>query len=137
MKFFGPSALGPVMLALVAAGCTADRQTTDDAETPAYVISEISIEDPAGYEEYLQEVDPIIAKFGGVALISSSDSRVEVIEGAPLAGQFTVLQFPDAASRDAFWSSPEYAAIKHHRFENASSRILHADGYAPADRKAR
>lgn len=62
------------------------------------------------YDEYRSKVPALIASFGGTYLIRAGSG--EAIEGAPAAARWHVIEFPDEASAKAFWSSPEYVALK-------------------------
>ena len=115
----------------LAAACTS--APAPDAESTAvakgYILAEIQVTDPEPYKEYLAEVTPMVAAFGGAYIVRAG--QAEAREGAEPAGRMVVLEFPSFAAAKAFYDSPEYAAIKHFRTDNAVSRILIVEGTAP------
>ena len=46
---------------------------------PAYLISQIDVHDPVGYEEYRKLVPPSLAKFGGKFI--ARGGKIDVLEG--------------------------------------------------------
>jgi uncharacterized protein (DUF1330 family) len=57
-----------------------------------YVIAQISVKDPEAYKEYVAEVTPIVAKFGGEYLIRGGQS--ETVEGVAPGARTVVIRFP-------------------------------------------
>jgi len=62
------------------------------------------------YDEYRSKVPALIASYGGRYLVRAGSG--EAIEGMPAAARWHVIEFPDEAAAKAFWSSPEYVALK-------------------------
>lgn len=62
------------------------------------------------YDEYRSRVPALIASFGGKYLVRAGAG--EAIEGAAAGARWHVIEFPDEAAAKAFWSSPEYTALK-------------------------
>jgi uncharacterized protein (DUF1330 family) len=62
------------------------------------------------YDEYRSRVPALIASFGGKYLVRAGSG--EAIEGSAAAARWHVIEFPDASAAKAFWSSPEYTALK-------------------------
>ena len=60
---------------------------------PAYIIVEISIHDPKGYEEYKKLAPASIAAFGGEFLIRGG--KIETLEGDWTPERIVVVEFPD------------------------------------------
>ena len=73
---------------------------------PAYVIADIEITDPAGYEEYRRRVPATIAQYGGRYL--ARGGTVEVLEGDWHPHRLVVLEFPSLADARRWYESPEY-----------------------------
>ncbi len=63
---------------------------------PAYVIVEIDILDPAGYEEYKKLAGATVEKYGGKYIVRGG--RTEVLEGDWKPKRIVVLQFDSAAA---------------------------------------
>ncbi len=110
----------------VSANPSTEPQEESGPAGKAYILSEISPSDAEAYTAYLQQVLPILSRFGGRVVITPFQPK-QVIEGRSLEGRIAVIEFPSAEARDAFWASDEYAAVKHLRLENATSRIIHID----------
>jgi uncharacterized protein (DUF1330 family) len=118
------------MLKLLAAAAIALSSVPAAADGPkAYMIAEIAVTNPAAYEQYKALVAPMIAKFGGRYL--ARGGRAEALEGAAPAGRVIILEFPSFAQAKAFYDAPEYRAILHHRTDNATSRLILVEGFAP------
>jgi len=96
----------------------------------AYVVVSVDITDPEGYQSYLPGAGAAVQAHGGRLLAADPDTSV--IEGS--AGQMTViLEFPDKAAAEAWYSSPEYQGVVHLRHQSADGSAVIADGFvAPA-----
>jgi uncharacterized protein (DUF1330 family) len=80
----------------------------------AYVIAEVEITDPAGYEEYRRRVSATIAQYGGRYLVRGGAS--ETLEGDWQPRRLVVLEFSSMAQARAWYDSAEYRearAIRH------------------------
>lgn len=92
----------------------------------AYVVVEISINDPAKYERYKALAPASIAKFGGTYLVRGGTT--EALEGTWDPERFVILQFPTADAARSWWHSPEYSAARAIRQTCAEARMLLVDG---------
>ncbi|PYL98078.1 MAG: DUF1330 domain-containing protein, partial [Verrucomicrobia bacterium] len=72
----------------------------------AYIIVEIEIIDPVGFEEYKKRVVPIVEKYGG-KYIAVSD-RVETLEGDWKPKRIVVLQFESMERAKEWYNCEEY-----------------------------
>lgn len=93
-----------------------------------YLVAEVTITDPAAFAAYEALVGPVIARFGGVSIVRTSD--VKTLEGASPEGRVVVLEFPDLASVDTFYTSRDYQAIAPMRDAAARSRVFIVEGTA-------
>lgn len=120
-----------LMAALVLlAGCAGTPAAAPETATPkGYVIVEINITDPEGYEGYRAAVAPMVAAAGGRYLVRGG--KAEGREGAPPAGRVVVLEYPSFEAAQAFLDSPEYGAIAHLRTDNTDSRLMIVEGIVP------
>jgi uncharacterized protein (DUF1330 family) len=74
-----------------------------------YLIAEIHVTDDTWVPAYASEVHPIVEKHGGKYL--SRSANIKILEGEDRNNTFVaIIQFPDAASVEAFASDPAYAA---------------------------
>ncbi|HKX26409.1 MAG TPA: DUF1330 domain-containing protein [Blastocatellia bacterium] len=77
---------------------------------PAYVVVNVEVQNPVGYEDYKGLVEPSIKAYGGRYLVRGG--QVEVVEGDWVPNRFVIVEFPDAARAKAWWESAEYAEAK-------------------------
>ena len=92
----------------------------------AYLIADTKITDPQRYEEYKQQVKPLIERFGGSYAVRGG--RHDVLEGDWEPTRLVVLEFPDMASLRAWYDSPEYAPLKVLRQGAADGRLIAVEG---------
>jgi uncharacterized protein (DUF1330 family) len=92
----------------------------------AYVVADVEVSDKVMYEEYRQRVPAVIAAYGGKYLVRGGAS--EVLEGSWPLHRCVVLEFPDMAALKAFWTSPEYRALRAIRERAATSNIVALEG---------
>lgn len=81
---------------------------------PAYVIADIEITDPVGYEEYRRRVPATITQYGGRYL--ARGGRAETLEGGWQPRRLVVIEFPTMSQARAWYESDDYReprAIRH------------------------
>ena len=93
---------------------------------PAYLIADIEITDPLGYDEYKKRVPAVIAAHGGRYLARGGAS--EVLEGTWRPKRSAIIEFPNLASMKAFWESPEYQPLREIRERSAKSNLVVIEG---------
>jgi uncharacterized protein (DUF1330 family) len=87
-------------------------------EMTVYLIAEIKVTDDNWVPDYAAKVHPIVEKHGGKYL--SRSGNIKVLEGEDRGNTFiAILQFPDAASVEAFATDPEYTPHGKARQEGA------------------
>jgi len=91
-----------------------------------YLIADITVTNPEGYEEYRHKVPAIIARYGGRYL--ARGGATEVLEGDPQPGRMVILEFPSMEQAHAFYNSPEYAPLIQVRRRNATGDLLLLEG---------
>ncbi len=96
---------------------------------PAYLIADIDITDPAGYEEYRKRVPALIAAHGGRYLVRGGS--IEALEGSWTPTRIAVIEFPDMAALKAFHDSPAYRPLIELRHRTARSKLIAVEGAAP------
>ena len=92
----------------------------------AYLIAQLTITDPAGFEAYREAVPPVIAAHGGRYLARAG--AMTRLEGEPGGPRIVVLEFQDAAAAERFYHSPEYQKILPLRLRSASGSVVIVDG---------
>ena len=93
---------------------------------PAYVIAEVDVTNPAGYESYRPLAGASIAQYGGKFLVRGGTA--ELLEGSPDPARIVVIEFADAAAAKRWYDSPEYQAALKIRLANSRGRVLLVEG---------
>ncbi|MGF1628880.1 MAG: DUF1330 domain-containing protein [Kiloniellaceae bacterium] len=92
----------------------------------AYVIAQLTITDPEGFETYRQAVSPVVAAHGGRYLVRGG--AIASLEGDLGTPRIIVLEFPDMAAAEGFYNSPEYRAILPLRLNTATGSVVIVEG---------
>lgn len=79
----------------------------------AYIIANVNVTDPEQYKVYQKFSSEAMKKYGAKALVRGGE--MTVLEGT-VPSRTVVLEFPDRAAAETFYSSPEY---RHARSERA------------------
>jgi uncharacterized protein (DUF1330 family) len=95
---------------------------------PGYLIANLDITNPAGFEEYRTKVTPLIAKFGGRYLVRGGD--VKTLEGNLPIHRLVVLEFPSVEAAQRFYDSPEYQPLLKIRLASTKSDLVLVPGYS-------
>lgn len=93
---------------------------------PAYVIVEIKVNNPVGYEDYKKLTAGTLPAYQGKFIVRGG--KIETLEGDWSPERFVMLEFPTVALAKAWWSSPEYTAAKQIRYKHSTSRMIVAEG---------
>ena len=93
---------------------------------PAYLIANVEVTDPVGYEEYRRLAPAAIAAHGGRYL--ARGGATTVLEGEFTPHRLVILEFPDMARLKAFYDSPEYQPLVAMRNRNARSSLVAIEG---------
>ena len=93
---------------------------------PAYVIVDIEITDPAGYEEYKKLAPAAIKLYGGKYLARGGPN--ETLEGNWVANRLVILEFENTARAKSWLNSPEYAPARSLRHKYACSKMVVVEG---------
>lgn len=94
-----------------------------------YLIANIEVTDPAGFEEYRQKVPAVIAQFGGRYIVRGGDART--LEGNLPLHRLVVLEFPTREAAQSFYDSPEYQPLLRLRLASTRSDVVIASGDSP------
>lgn len=87
-----------------------------------YVIAGLNITNPTGYQDYATAALGSMARFG-VKALAVSDAPV-ALEGQSPYTRYVLLEFPDQATAQAWYDSPEYQAAVPLRQANAETGFL-------------
>ncbi len=92
----------------------------------AYMLVDLDVQDPKGFEEYRTGVGTLIAKHGGEYIVRGG--AFEVIEGDWQPNRLVMFRFPDRQAIRNLFDDPEYADLKALRHRVANSTIVAVDG---------
>ena len=92
----------------------------------AYIIVELEVTDPAGYEEYRAMVPATIEKYGGRYLVRGG--RYETLEGGWRPPRVVVLEFDSVERAKAWYDSAEYREPKALRHRTAQAKMIVVEG---------
>jgi uncharacterized protein (DUF1330 family) len=92
----------------------------------AYVIADIRITDPVGYEAYRPLAAASLARFGGRFLARGGNAVL--LEGTPAPERIVVIEFADAAAAQRWYDSEEYRAALKIRQANSQGRVILVEG---------
>ncbi|PYK37642.1 MAG: DUF1330 domain-containing protein [Verrucomicrobia bacterium] len=92
----------------------------------AYVIVEIDIADPAGYEEYKKQAAATVHKYGGKYIVRGG--KTEVLEGDWKPKRIVVLQFESMQRAKEWLDCEEYCEPRKMRHRTAKTKMILVEG---------
>jgi uncharacterized protein (DUF1330 family) len=93
---------------------------------PAYLISEVEVRDPAGFEAYRSIAACAIAQYGGRYLVRGG--AAVAVEGGPPPKNIIVAEFPSMEALGEWYASPEYAEALKFRRTALDRRLIFVEG---------
>jgi uncharacterized protein (DUF1330 family) len=93
---------------------------------PAYVIADVQITDPEGYEPYRPLAGASVARFGGRFVVRGG--KADLLEGEPEPARVVVIEFPDADTARRWYYSDEYQQALKIRQANSTGRLVLVEG---------
>lgn len=91
-----------------------------------YVVGNIHVTDPEGYQKYASQVQPVTDQFGGKYLVRGGTSTPK--DGTPVGSRVVVCEFPDRASAEAWYHSEGYQRIIGDRLAHSTGFLTIVDG---------
>jgi uncharacterized protein (DUF1330 family) len=92
----------------------------------AYVLVNIDVTDPVGYEDYKKLAAPAVAACGGRYLVRGG--AAEILEGNWEPKRLVILQFDSVAQAKQWWASAEYCVAKELRQKTAITDMIVVEG---------
>ncbi len=92
----------------------------------AYVIVDVEVTDPAGYDQYKQLAPAAVELYGGRYL--ARGGRAETLEGDWAVNRLVILEFESIENARAWLNSPEYAPARAMRHKYALSKMAVVEG---------
>ncbi|KPK34028.1 MAG: hypothetical protein AMJ66_04245 [Betaproteobacteria bacterium SG8_40] len=93
---------------------------------PAYVITEIEVTDPKGYEAYRARVGKSLEEFGARFLVRGGD--VDVLEGDWQPRRIVMCVFDDMDTARRWYRSDGYQELKRLRQNTATMNMVAVEG---------
>lgn len=91
-----------------------------------YVLVEIDIHSPEGYEDYKKLTPATIAAYDGRFIVRGG--KTENLEGNWNAKRIVVLEFPTVERAKEWWASEAYAPAKKIRQQSATTKMIVVEG---------
>jgi uncharacterized protein (DUF1330 family) len=92
----------------------------------AYLIAEITVIDPVGYEKYRAKVGTSLANYNAKFLVRGG--TIENLEGGWSPQRLVMCEFPDMKTIREWYASEEYQEIKKLRDDTAAFNIVSVSG---------
>ena len=92
----------------------------------AYIIVEIEITDPAGYEDYKKQAAATVHKYGGKYIVRGG--KAEVLEGEWIPKRIVVLEFPTMERAKEWLNCKEYREPRKMRHRTAKTNMILVEG---------
>jgi uncharacterized protein (DUF1330 family) len=92
----------------------------------AYVIADLVITDPEGFQAYQQRVGATLALYGGTSIVRGGAH--ETMEGEWHPHTLVILQFESVAHAWRWYQSPEYAPLIELRNKTAITQAIVVEG---------
>ena len=92
----------------------------------AYVVVEIDVKNPEGYEEYKKLAPPPIAAFGGKYI--ARGGKAENLEGDWKPNRIVILEFESVDKAKNWLDSDEYREAKALRHKYATTNMIVVEG---------
>jgi uncharacterized protein (DUF1330 family) len=92
----------------------------------AYVIVDLEIVDPAGFDKYRKRIVPIVENYGGKYIVVSD--RVETLEGDWKPERIVVIEFPSMEQAKEWFNCEEYREPSEIRHRTAKTNMILVEG---------
>ena len=92
----------------------------------AYVIVEVSIQDPNEYEAYKKLTPAAVAAYNGKFIVRGG--QTETLEGEWQPERIVIIEFPTVERAKEWWNSEIYAKAKAIRQRAAKSKMIVVSG---------
>jgi len=94
----------------------------------AYIVVQVEVTEPAGYDDYKKMVPSSLAAYGGKFVVRGG--ACETLEGSWQPRRLVVLEFPSVARAKEWWASSEYRDAKALRQRTAKTEMIVVEGAA-------
>jgi uncharacterized protein (DUF1330 family) len=95
--------------------------------TPSYLVAEVEIHDPVGFQRYAEQFHATLVPFGG-RLVSFGSSIVPLEGIEATTARAAIVVFPSVQAGQEWFASAAYRAIAPIRQKSASTRAFYVAG---------
>ncbi|MGA4800462.1 DUF1330 domain-containing protein [Streptomyces lavendulocolor] len=88
----------------------------------AYVVIDLDVDDPAGFQQYVDAVNPLLEEAGARNLLVDDDCLV--LEGDWRPATLVIHEFDSLHAARAFWDAPAYQPLKALRRRHATVQVV-------------
>ena len=92
----------------------------------AYIIVDVTINNPQDYEEYKKLTPASITAYDGRFIVRGG--KTETLEGGWAPERVVVLEFPTVERAKEWWASTMYAPAKEIRQRSATTKMIVVEG---------
>lgn len=92
----------------------------------AYIIGQVSVNDPETYSKYTDKVPALVEKHGGKYLVRGGN--VDTFEGDTFNERIVVIEFPSRQALQNWYDDPDYQAAMVFRHAASEAQILAVEG---------
>lgn len=92
----------------------------------AYIVVDMDVKDPVGYEEYKKLAAPTIPQYGGRYVVRGG--KWERLEGDWEPKRLVILEFESAEQAKRWYDSEEYRKAREARAKTAVANIVVVEG---------
>ena len=93
---------------------------------PTYVVGDIHITNPAGYEAHVPRALATIARFGGRVI--AGGGKIDLLEGDPIPERIFIIEFPNADAARRWYQSDDYQEALKARLSASHGRVFLIEG---------
>lgn len=99
-------------------------------QEPGYIVAEITVEDQATYDEYVERSGVVLEKYGARLLANAfmAPGDLRVVEGGRTFERLVIVAFESLDRITEFYHSADYQAVIGLRQASATSHVYHLRG---------
>ena len=109
----------------IGAAASAANMLQQGTKKAAYVVADVEVTDPAGFQAYVTKVPDTLKAFNGRTI---ARGKPEPKEGDAPKGSMVIIAFDSLADAEKWYSSPQYTQLIPERQKAAKSQVYIVDG---------
>jgi uncharacterized protein (DUF1330 family) len=92
----------------------------------AYLIVDLEVKNPAGYDDYRRQVPATLAKYGGRFVVRGG--ACEALEGNWTPNRVVVVEFPSMEALKRWYHSEDYKPLIELRQSHSAGNVIAVEG---------